>query len=972
MKHIQKTKRLGALVALLFALIPQVKAQEVDDLQDYLDQLASLQTESREQRSPRKGQGIEVPSGLTEVDLSKFTSYQNRTKTLTVKASVKFTNGTISAASNYSGGTCLLKIYGGATVVLDATAGINAGAASSTNCLAAVGIYEGSTFYECGDITAPGNGTGIAIYIDGASDTFNYVSGNLKGSISNEKGGTVNGLKEAYAVLSTNETTLSFYYDEKKSSRQGTIYTADQFRTMNLNGWGGSSSSITTVTFDSSFADYEGVTSTAYWFDDCSSLKTINGLSNLNTSNVTNMFRMFSCCSGLTNLDLSSFNTGNVTNMSDMFWFCSGLTSLNISSFNTSNVTNMWRMFCFCSRLVSLDISNFNTANVTDMSNMFSKCEGLITIQVGEGWNTNNVTSSDYMFNDCVSLVGGDGTKFNPNYTDKTKAYAGIGGYLTMEGQETSTDDLQTFINVNAGTGGVIIVDLSKFRSVIRDATLDICTGSCYCFINGTMSRSAMLNDPVIQISNGSTVEVGIDAIITGNDYYAGATVLLNGGTLNVTHGVIEGGLGFPPDFHGTGNPRQTPALQMTSPNDCFYLSNGTIYGPMVCDAIGADIKLEGGRIRGMGLKGTDRSNSSSNSRRRATPGGSREPYISSHSDIYINATTSENYTWGGVAPISGGEVSPEDNFDAFDIRLYDKSVIHLQKEYKSGFHITIYDGEEGDVVMEGDGYNITGSEINQMKVEVKYTNGPPYTEERQSLLKLIDNKVYLYYDDLQNYLNTLEDIRDYMFETSYYKQFKNTDWQSLYLPFDMNYEDWAEGFEVARFDGIDIVEGQPVLAATIMESGKVRANTPYLIRAKNDGSTSLSVSYSTVNYSVRSVSYSTDDATYTFTGNYEDMSGMFSARQYRMLGGWLAMPTSDSEELPPYRWYMTVEGTLPAATGPGLKLRIHSEDDTTVVNETENSKSSNSECYDLQGRKIQDVRQKRGIYIVNNKKIIK
>jgi len=189
-----RVKWLGTLAALLFALVPQMKAQEVDDLQEYLDQLASPQTESQIKSGPHKAGSVEIPIGLTEVDLSKFTSYQNRTKTLTVKASVKFTNGTISAASYYSGGTCLLKVYGGATVVLDATAGVNAGAASSTNCLAAVGIYEGSTFYECGDITAPDNGEGIAIYIDGENDTFNYVSGKLTGSIYNPNGGTVNGL----------------------------------------------------------------------------------------------------------------------------------------------------------------------------------------------------------------------------------------------------------------------------------------------------------------------------------------------------------------------------------------------------------------------------------------------------------------------------------------------------------------------------------------------------------------------------------------------------------------------------------------------------------------------------------------------------------------------------------------------------------------------------------------------------------
>ena len=194
----RRTVWLALLATLLLAFTPKAQAQEADDLQDYLDQIAAGQQAQPVKKSPRRAESVEIPVGLTEVDLSKFTSYQNRTKQLTIKASVKFTNGTITAAANYSGGGSLLKVYGGATVVLDATAGVSAGSTTTSNCLAAVGIYEGSTFYQCGDITAPDNGTGIAVYIDDAASTYNYVSGTTKGTISNEKHGTVVGVDEDY------------------------------------------------------------------------------------------------------------------------------------------------------------------------------------------------------------------------------------------------------------------------------------------------------------------------------------------------------------------------------------------------------------------------------------------------------------------------------------------------------------------------------------------------------------------------------------------------------------------------------------------------------------------------------------------------------------------------------------------------------------------------------------------------------
>jgi hypothetical protein len=73
------------------------------------------------------------------------------------------------------------------------------------------------------------------------------------------------GTKEAYAVLSTDQTTLSFYYDTNKSSRSGTVYTAANFRKDYIGSWGAYRSHITKVVFDSSFANYTELTSTANW-----------------------------------------------------------------------------------------------------------------------------------------------------------------------------------------------------------------------------------------------------------------------------------------------------------------------------------------------------------------------------------------------------------------------------------------------------------------------------------------------------------------------------------------------------------------------------------------------------------------------------------------------------------------------------------------------------------------------------------
>ena len=293
---------------------------------------------------------------------------------------------------------------------------------------------------------------------------------------------------EAYAAYTADNTTLTFYYDNLRSTR-GTTYNAN---TGSIPGWFADlkCSYVTNVVFDASFADARP-TSTCAWFRSMKNLTTITGISNLNTSKVTNMAFMFERCNSLTSLDLSSFNTENVTRMDDMFNGCERLESLNLSSFNTENVTSMLGMFHGCQRLESLDVSSFNTAKVwsmqnmfyrcwsltsidlssfntaqvknmeymfgscnlttldlssfntakvTDMESMFDYCQNLTTIYVGSGWNTDAVTTSDDMFRYCSSLVGGKGTTFDENHIDKE--YARIDGGPSTPGYFTDKNDM--------------------------------------------------------------------------------------------------------------------------------------------------------------------------------------------------------------------------------------------------------------------------------------------------------------------------------------------------------------------------------------------------------------------------------------------------------------------------------------------------------------------------------------------------
>ena len=171
--------------------------------------------------------------------------------------------------------------------------------------------------------------------------------------------------QEPYAVLSDDNTVLTFYYDTQKAERGG--MSVGPFGSNIYRGWHKQCSTIITVVFDSSFANCTSLTSTSYWFGFCNHLTTITGIENLKTDNVTNMKERFYACSSLTSLDLSGFKTNNVTSMGSMFQNCSGLTSLDVSRFDTGKVTNMAGMFDCCYGLTSLDVSDFKTDRVMDM-----------------------------------------------------------------------------------------------------------------------------------------------------------------------------------------------------------------------------------------------------------------------------------------------------------------------------------------------------------------------------------------------------------------------------------------------------------------------------------------------------------------------------------------------------------------------------------------------------------------------------
>ena len=254
---------------------------------------------------------------------------------------------------------------------------------------------------------------------------------------------------------------LTFYFDDKKSSRQGTIY---EIKQSGSPGWNEICGSIQKVVFDKSFADHTP-NKTYSWFSGCKGLTEIVGIENIKTGDVTNMKEMFQNCSSLTTLDVSGFNTSKVTDMSYMFKGCENLTSLDLSNFNTSNVTSMYNMFDGCKSLTTLDVSSFNTSCVTLIMSMFKGCSSLTTLDV-INFDTREVTDMGRMFDGCSSLTSLDVSHFDTrNVISMASMFTGCSSLTTLDVSHFDTGNVTDMGWMFRECSSLTNLDISNFNT---------------------------------------------------------------------------------------------------------------------------------------------------------------------------------------------------------------------------------------------------------------------------------------------------------------------------------------------------------------------------------------------------------------------------------------------------------------------------------------------------------------------------
>ena len=251
----------------------------------------------------------------------------------------------------------------------------------------------------------------------------------------------------------------------------------------------------------------------------------------------------------------------------------------------------------------------------------------------------------------------------------------------------------------------------------------------------------------------------------------------------------------------------------------------------------------------------------------------------------------------------------------------------------------------------------------------------------------------YVFLTDGEAYTNATEKETEGIVYT---REFNNTQWQSWYVPFDMDYNDISDEYTAACLNDIheydddeDGILDRWTMEVLILRPGETMyANLPYVIRAKAVGEKQFVVE-NTMLYPAdeQSMDCSSMRMHYTFTGTYSPIEA-----QVLRDNGWLAMgngrlvtPTTTST-LKANRWYL--ESTPRKGYGSTyqapkrIELVVVDENgEVTGVEELPLTEDENAvwpaDVYDLNGRLVKAQAKNlnelpKGVYIVRGEKIVK
>lgn len=259
--------------------------------------------------------------------------------------------------------------------------------------------------------------------------------------------------------------------------------------------------------------------------------------------------------------------------------------------------------------------------------------------------------------------------------------------------------------------------------------------------------------------------------------------------------------------------------------------------------------------------------------------------------------------------------------------------------------------------------------------IEITTGNGNIYSVSLNDVDKF-------YIDDITTFVLDEDELTDELQvdesfitdELIYRRTFNNTQWQALYVPFAIRYDDLKEKFDVAYindFHQFDEDEDGMIDAVSMevirVKSGSLYPNHPYMIKAKNTGLHEIRLHNVEVKPTEENIlTCSSMTTQYFLKGTYKRLAAEDIMDSYCMSGGGLKNPVAGSF-LRPCRWYLSLESRDPQFQfSKSLRMKFIESSTTDVENVRRNENSTSAYVYTIDGKFVAKVRLNGNSYDVN------
>ncbi len=224
--------------------------------------------------------------------------------------------------------------------------------------------------------------------------------------------------------------------------------------------------------------------------------------------------------------------------------------------------------------------------------------------------------------------------------------------------------------------------------------------------------------------------------------------------------------------------------------------------------------------------------------------------------------------------------------------------------------------------------------------------------------------------------------------DITYTRTLPNLMWNALYVPFEIPVSELEDNYDVAyvndvhSFDTDDDGEIDDLQMEIIkITSGTLKANYPYLIRAKNEGAQNMELILDDATLCAtegNTVTCSSVFMQFDVTGTYDTMSqdGDLDILAISTDGSWKKL--AEGTALKPFRLYLTlsaldgspVKVEEEALTRMRIVIRGEEGNETGIDQITTSHDKQTTTYFDLSGRRVKTP-VKGGLYIMNGKKVV-